>query len=51
MQDSKAVNCNGCEIIGLINLRYGKRTACRDNLFTVNAGFSQEAGKRSTSGY
>ena len=32
MKDGKAVNYNGSEIIGLINLKYGKRTACRDNL-------------------
>ena len=25
MKDSKAVNCNGSEIIGLINSKYGKR--------------------------
>ena len=33
MKDGKAVNYNGSEIIGLINLKYGKRTACRDNFF------------------
>ena len=31
MKDDKAVNYNGSEIIGLIHLKYGKRTACRDN--------------------
>ena len=31
MKDGKAVNYNGSEIIGLIHLKYGKRTACRDN--------------------
>ena len=51
MKDGKAVNCNGREIIGLINLKYGKRKACRDNFFTVNAVFSLEAGKRSTMGH
>ena len=51
MKDGKAVNYNGSEIIGLINLKYGKRTACRDNIFTENAVFSREAGKRSTTGY
>ena len=48
MTDGKAVNYISSEIIGLINLKYGKRTACRDNLFTENAVFSREAGKRST---
>ena len=33
MKDGKAVNYNGSEIIGLIHLKYGKRTACRDNFF------------------
>ena len=51
MKDSKAFNYNGSEIIGIIHLKNGKRTACRDNFFTVNAVFSQEAGKRSTKGY
>ena len=40
MKDGKAVNYNGSEIIGLIDLKYRKRTACRDNFFTVNAVFS-----------
>ena len=31
MKDDKAVNYNGSEIIGLINLKYRKRTACWDN--------------------
>ena len=51
MKDGKAVNYNGSEIIGLIDLKYGKRTACREIFFTVNALFSREAGKRSTTGY
>ena len=51
MKDGKAVNYNGSEIIGLINLKYGRRTPCRDNFFTENAVFSREAGKRSTKGY
>ena len=51
MKDGKAVNYNGSEIIGLIYLKYGKRTACRVNFFTENAVFSREAGKRSTTGY
>ena len=51
MTDAKAVNYNGSEIIGLINLKYGKRTACRDFFCTENAVFSREAGKRSTTGY
>ena len=50
MKDGKAVNYNGSEIIGLINLKYGKRTASRDSYFTENAVFSLEAGKRSTMG-
>ena len=33
MKDGKAINYNGREIIGLINLKYGKRTACRDIYF------------------
>ena len=51
MKERKAVNYNGSEIIGLINFKYGKRTACWDNFFTVNAVLSREAGKRSTTGY
>ena len=50
MKDGKAVNYNGSEIIGLIHLKYGKRTACMIIFFTVNAVFSREAGKRSTTG-
>ena len=48
MTDSKVVNYNGSKIIGLTNLKYGNRTACRHNFFIMNAGFSREAGKRST---
>ena len=44
MTHDKAVNYDGSEIIGLINLKYGKRTACRDNFYTENAVFSREAG-------
>ena len=51
MKEGKAVNYNGCEIIGLINLKYRRKTACRDKFFTANAVFSLEAGKRSTTGY
>ena len=51
MTDGKAVNYNGSELIGLINLKYGKKTACRYNFFTENAVFSREAGKRSTTRY
>ena len=51
MKDGKAVNYNGSEIIGLIYLKFGKRVACQDNFFNVNAVFSREAGKRSTTGY
>ena len=38
MKDGKAVNYNGSEIIGLIHLKYGKRTACRDNFFYRECG-------------
>ena len=38
MKDGKAVNYNCSEIIGLINLKYGKRTACRDNFFYRECG-------------
>ena len=51
IKDGKVVNYNGSEIIGLINFKYGKRMAFRDNYFTVNAGFFREAGKRSTTGH
>ena len=44
MKDGKAVNYKGSEIIALINLKYGKRTAYQDNLFTVNVG-SEKHGK------
>ena len=50
MKDGKAVTYNGSEIIGLIHLKYGKRTAYQDIFFTVKAVFSSEAGKRSTTG-
>ena len=32
MKDDKVVNYNGSEIIGLINLKYGKRAACREKV-------------------
>ena len=51
MKDGKAINYNGSKIIELIHLKYGKRTAYRDNFFTVIAVFSREAGKRSTTGH
>ena len=51
MKEGKAVNYNGSKIIGLIDLKYGKRTTCSDNFFTMNTVFSREAGKRSTTGY
>ena len=38
MKDGKAVNYNGSEIIGLIHLKYGKRTACRDFFFYRECG-------------
>ena len=50
MKDGKDVNYNGSKIIGLINLKYGKKTACRDNFFTENAVFSREAGKKVNNG-
>ena len=45
MKDGKAVNYNGSEIIGSIHLKNGKRMACRDNFFTVNAGFPPRFGE------
>ena len=48
MKDGKAVNYNGSEIIGLINLKYKKRMACRDNVFTLKAwmrDFPKKQGK------
>ena len=48
MKDGKTVNCNGSEIIGLINLKHWKRTAYRDFFSTVNAEFSWKGGKMST---
>ena len=45
-KDGKAVNYNGSEIIGLIHLKYGKRTACRDNFFYCECGiFPEKQGK------
>ena len=46
-KDSKTVHCNGSEINRLINLKYSKRTDCRDIFCTINAGFSL-GGKSST---
>ena len=46
VKEDRAVYYNGSEIIGLIHLKYGKRTACRDNFFfTVNVVFSEKQGK------
>ena len=45
MKDGKAVNYNGSEIIGLINLKYGKRTACQDNFFYRMRYFPEKQGK------
>ena len=46
MTDGKAVNYNGREIIGLIHLKYGKRTACRDNFFLPRMQyFPEKQGK------
>ena len=50
MKDGKAVNYNGSEIIGLIHSKYGKRTACRDNFFTVNAVFSPRSREKVNNG-
>ena len=50
MKDGKAVNYNGSEIIGLINLKYGKRTASRDNYFTENAVFSRRSREKVNNG-
>ena len=47
MKDRKAVNYHGSE---LINLKYGKRTACRDNVFTVNAIFSPKGREKVNNG-
>ena len=45
MKDGKAVNYNGSEIIGLINLKYGKKDGLSGKFFfTENALFSREAG-------
>ena len=38
VKDGKAVKYNGSEIIGLIHLKYGKRTACQDNFFYRECG-------------
>ena len=45
MKDGKAVNYNGSEIIGLINLKYGKRMACRDNFLPIMRYFPEKHGK------
>ena len=45
MKDGKAVNYNGSEIIGLINLKYGKRTACRNNFLPWMRYFPEKQGK------
>ena len=37
-KDGKAVNYNGSKIIGLIHLKYVKRTACWDNFFYSECG-------------
>ena len=50
MKDGKTVNRNGSKIIGLINLKYGKRMACQDIFFTVNAGFLEKEGKGQQNG-
>ena len=45
MKDGKAVNYNGSKIIGLINLKCGKRTACRDNFLPKMRYFPEKLGK------
>ena len=46
MKDGKAVNYNDSEIIGLINLKYEKRTTCRDNFFLPRMRhFPEKQGK------
>ena len=46
MKDGQVVNYNGSEIIGLINLKYGKRTACRDFFFYCECSiFPEKQGK------
>ena len=46
MKDDQAVNYNGSKIIGLINLKYGKRMACRYNFFYRECGiFPEKQGK------
>ena len=44
MKDDKAVNFNGSKIIGLINLKYGKK-ACRDNFLPWMGDFPEKEGK------
>ena len=42
----KTFNNNGSEIIGLINVKFGKRTACRDNFFLLwMRDFHEKQGK------
>ena len=50
MKDGKAVNYNGSEIIGLINLKYGKRTACRDNFFYQKWGIFPRSREKVNNG-
>ena len=45
MKYGKAVNYNGSEIIGLINLKYGKRTACQDIFLPRMRYFPEKQGK------
>ena len=45
MKDGKAFNNNGSEIIPLINLKYGKRTACQDNFLLWMRDFPEKQGK------
>ena len=44
-KDGKAVNYNGSEIIGLINLKYGKRTARQDIFLPGMRDIPEKQGK------
>ena len=50
MKDGKAVNYNGSEIIGSIHLKYGKRTACRDNFFYRECGITPRSMEKVNNG-
>ena len=50
MKAGKAVNYNGSQIIGLIHLKYGKRTACRDNFFYRECGIFPRSKEKVNNG-